>query len=115
MTSKPKQETPIEQILPEETSIERAVRILNEAFALDPRTIEWLATTSFPCHDKLAEHKTVPVKKIRTSQPMGGGIVRHEVGLLGILNGIFAADIVTETDDSGKMVGFKVLEELPDE
>lgn len=44
------------------------------------------------------------------NHPMGAGVIRHEVGMLGILNGILGADIMADIDDSGKMIGFKALE-----
>jgi hypothetical protein len=105
MTNKTKLEAPIEV----ETPVEHAIVILNEAFKLDSRTIDWLINNRVPCHSELSKHSTIQVRTIRKNQPFGGtDPVKYEVGMLDILNGILDSNIAADySEDTGKLIGFK--------
>jgi len=97
-------------------TIEQAIEVLNEAFKLDARTIQWLINNRVPCNAELAGHPTIQVKAIQRRHIYGGEPVRYEIGLLGIINGLFGVNenesgyIAAEFDDDGKLIGFKSLE-----
>lgn len=59
---------------------EYAVKILNEALALDPEAIRGLCCRRVPCNEALSLHPTIQVGRLGDE---------WEVGLLGILNGLF--------------------------
>ena len=63
-------------------TIDQAIQQLNSALKADPKAISKLVSCSVPCNDELRDHPTVQVGPNKeNSQP--------EVGLLGILNGLF--------------------------
>lgn len=64
------------------TSIDNVVNLLNEAFKLDPEALEKLAFARVKCNEDLANHPTIVVYQAAEGS-------RCEVGLLGILNGLF--------------------------
>ena len=65
-------------------SVQEAVEYLNSALELDQDAISKLVGFRVHCNNDLADHPTVQVGPSET-----GG---YEVGLLGIINGIFGAD-----------------------
>ena len=60
-----------------------AVALLNSAFETDPEVMKTLSLTRYTCNEKLADHPTIQVlwEKDKMLNP--------EVGMIGILNGIF--------------------------
>lgn len=109
MPTKPKAELSV--------TINEALKILNEAVKRDPDAIKELINARVPCNEVLADHPTIQVAALNDNHFYGGTVTRYEVGLLGILNGIFSIDqngcgyIASETDDSGNLIGFKLLGE----
>jgi len=75
----------------QEFGLKRAVALLNEINELDPSVLPALIKHRVTCNTKLAEHPTVQVG-IKDDED---GV--FEVGLLGILNGIFGV----KSDDWG--------------
>lgn len=81
-----------------------AIKILNEIHRIDPNVMPQLISYRIVCNDNLAKHPTV---QVNTSK---------EVGLLGILNGMFGVKdndygyIAAEFTTEGKLMGFKLLE-----
>lgn len=65
------------------TTPEDAVAVLSRALEADPEAITALFRTRVECNDKLSDDPTIQVKLI----PESGG--RCEIGLIGIINGIF--------------------------
>ena len=68
----------------EQVTIDEVIEVLNEALKLDPYAIQRLAGTRIRCNEELADHPTVQVST--------GCNVAFEVGLLGIINGLFGVD-----------------------
>lgn len=66
----------------ESVTIDRAVELLNQCFEADPNAMHNLVETRVDCSESLAAHPTVQVCGKETPQ----------VGLLGILNGLFGVD-----------------------
>ncbi len=62
------------------------VRILNEAFELDPAAVHALLCNRVPCNERLADHPTIQVSE----NPVLSDGSCH-VGMLGILNGVCEA------------------------
>jgi hypothetical protein len=100
-------------------TIDQAIELLNQAVLTDREAIAALISNRVSCNEALANHPTIQVvaiiNKTRAcgkSEP-GLNIERYEVGLLGILNGLFGIDengwgfIVAHYDDSGTLLGFK--------
>ena len=74
-----------------------ATVILNEMLALDPKATNTLVETRVPCNKALEEHHSIAVTEDR------------EVGLLGILNGIFGQDghaFIGARFQKGKLISF---------
>lgn len=88
-----------------------AVAILNGIHELDPTVLPCLLDYRVPCNQALADHPTVQVG--RNPQLVVGG---YEVGLLGILNGLFGVKdddwgyIAAKYDESGKLTKFILLD-----
>ena len=78
---------------------QQAVHRLNEILSLDPEALAALVGNRVPCNKALAEHPTVQVHL----NPDGS----FEVGLLGILNGIFG----TRPDGWGWIVATGIKKE----
>lgn len=89
-------------------TVEQAVKILNDALARDGQAINALLEHRVPCNASLAEHPTIQVG-YRTDQ------ITTEVGLLGIINGLFGVDdeqwdfIAAEIDEQGVAQRFVVI------
>lgn len=84
---------------PSTVSIDEAVEYLNNLLANDTRAISALVAHHEPCNEWLANHPNVPVAD-------------DGIGLLGILNGMFAGAafpaIVAEVDNTtGTVLAFK--------
>lgn len=65
---------------------EQAVTLLNEIHALDPSVLQNLVSHRVPCNEALANHPTVQVGLV------DGEDGKFEVGILGIINGLFGVD-----------------------
>lgn len=87
-------------------TIQDVVNLLNELNELDHVAINDLATTRVKCNDKIADHEKVQV----ISKTDG----TTEVGILGILNGLFGTEkarIAAIFDDNdGDLINFAVIE-----
>lgn len=68
------------------TTVNEAIEVLNRAFAADPDAIRALVSFRVPCNSTLADDPTIQVKTVE-GEPRDGD--HCEVGILGILNGIF--------------------------
>jgi hypothetical protein len=69
----------------ETKTIEDAVRILNEAIAADKTIGKSLFDYRVPCNQALADHTTIVVQELEGEA--------YEVGVIGILNGIFGTPL----------------------
>ena len=69
-------------------TVAEVVALLNELVKLDPAAMNALVESRVHCNDAFADHPTVQV----SSRKGGNGEDGFEVGLLGILNGIFGTD-----------------------
>lgn len=67
----------------EQVSVDDVLAVLNEALELDPLAVTNLVEARLPCNDALSEHPTIQCG------PSGGTTKHWQVGLLGILNGLF--------------------------
>ncbi len=83
-------------------TMQDAVDLLNEMVLLDPFLINQLIKSRMPCNENIIEHPTIQV------------MVGDEVGLLGVLNGIFADEsddviVASWKDTTAKeLIGFSV-------
>lgn len=95
-------------------SIDEAISVLNEIVRLDPTVLTELFSYRVPCNKALADHETVQVGAREGYWP--DWLQRpYEVGLLGIINGIFGIDergwghiyaMIEEHDGEERVVGF---------
>lgn len=67
----------------------QAVKALNELLVIDPQTIRRLCRHRVHCNDKLAGHPTVQVRCYVSSDTKARV---PNVGMIGILNGIFGVN-----------------------
>ena len=88
-----------------------AVNVLNRIHEKDPTVLPSLIAYRVPCNEWLADDPTVQVRP----SPEG-----TEVGLLGVLNGIFGVVpfkkhgyIAANYDDEHQLISFSVLGETP--
>lgn len=78
--------------------LEHIVGVLNEIKEKDPTVLRALINYRLPCNLEIANHPTIQVGEVRTG---------HEVGFLGILNGILGdpeekiGPIVMDADAGG--------------
>jgi len=84
-------------------SIEDAIELLNELLILDNNAIGALVANRVPCNELIADHYSVQVE-----QRNGG----FNVGLLGIINGLFGVDedgwgAITCEFDCGNLIKFR--------
>ncbi len=82
----------------------QAVDLLNQLYALDPRTMSRLVKYRALCNRALADHPTVQVLKQRHG---------YYVGMIGVLNGIFGSRpdglgfiAAKFDDDTQRLLGF---------
>lgn len=92
-----------------------AVKVLNRIHAADPTVLPALIGHRIPCNEALADDPTVQVGPLPKDAPVRDGR-EWEVGLLGIVNGLFGTRtrfgpgfIGAVADEDGKLVEFKVL------
>ena len=89
--------------------LEFAVEVLNQALESDPKAISAMMAQRFDCNKALTEHPT-----IQTGE--------SDLGVMGLINGLFGVDkdgrgfiagiwVDKETDESKKLIGFKLLED----
>jgi hypothetical protein len=99
-------------------SIDTAIAVLNQIHQADPTVMPALIEHRVPCNRELGDHPTVQVGLIDGDDKNDQ---RYEVGLLGILNGIFGVRPghrggyiganYDETDESDKrLLGFVNME-----
>lgn len=87
--------------------IEKAIEILNEAFAADPRAIRELIGTRVKCNQDLADHPAVVCGTVESSIPE-----EFDIGPLGLMNGVLkmiTGEVVAASysdDDSHILLGF---------
>jgi hypothetical protein len=71
-------------MIKESITVDEAIALLNSMVKADPEATEKLVEQRVPCNIFMADHPTVQVQVIDSS----GG----EVGLLGVINGLFGVD-----------------------
>jgi hypothetical protein len=87
-------------------SVDETIAYLNNLVHLDPEAMHALVETRHPCNKALGDHPTVQVG------PRRGRRRGIEVGMLGIINGMFGVDsehwgaIVAQFNGEGKLIGF---------
>ena len=96
----------------EPMAAETAVEVLNELFEMDPEAADRLFNARVPCNETLADHPTVVCRPTTTG---------HEVGLLGVINGILAREdpcgsgVAALVDpETKRLMGFAPIECLSD-
>lgn len=86
-------------------SIYDAQRLLNEALSADPEAIQKLVGLRAPCNDFLGDHPTITT--------WGEDDGTQSIGLLGILNGLFAGRVrlcaTYNSPKDGKLLRFDVV------
>ena len=98
-------------------SPEQAIEVLNRAYNADPIAIHNLVNNRVFCLKELAEDQTIQVGRI------GKAPWSFEVGMLGIINGIFGADensigYIAAIVENGMLQGFALRSDCtgsPDE
>ena len=91
-------------------AIEKAkelVKFLNEAFKIDPKSVEMLFSFRVPCNKEMLDHPTVQVGTLGNSD-------FYVYGIIGLLNGFCGANrngwgYVGIDYDGDKMKGFKIV------
>lgn len=87
--------------------LETVIEYLNELIKLDPHAMDQLVKNRVECNQRLASHPTA--QSILISEIDGE---RYEIGILGVLNGLFGIDdqgwggIVAMFDDNGILMKF---------
>jgi len=71
-------------MIKEHITVLEVIRILNEMVVSDPEAVRALIETRVSCNESLADHPSVQVQ----AAPDGS----FQVGLLGVLNGLFGTD-----------------------
>lgn len=92
----------------EKIGLQETVDFLNELLKIDPIAITALFNIRIGCNKVLADHETVQV--------LVSGKNYYQVGMIGILNGLFGIDEygwghITINYDNGKIIEFQVLTE----
>jgi len=87
-------------------SIEGTVNFLNELIKIDQNAVSALFSMRIICNEELADHETVQVHQL--------GPETFQVGMIGILNGLFGIDEfgwghVVADYENAKISGFRVL------
>lgn len=70
------------------STVEQAVKILNEALKADPAAVNSLFNNRVACNGNLAKHKTIQVAQ--SGGPLCNG--SYELGVIEIINGLFGVD-----------------------
>lgn len=91
------------------------VDFLNKLLEVDRAAMDALFSVRVPCNNAMVGHPTVQISRIMSAGRMGP--FTHLVGIMGILNGIFALDdpevwgcIAMEVDEKHMITGFRLLE-----
>ena len=87
-------------------SIEETVNFLNELLEYDAYAISALFSTRIMCNRYLADHESVQVRQL------GDNV--FQVGMIGIINGLFGIDQngwghIAADYDNGKIIKFRLL------
>lgn len=99
----------------DEVTVEQVVELLNQALAADDVAITELIQTRTACNEKLSKHSSIQVGLAPGCNPEDKKLL-YEVGILGLLNGLFGVDdkqwgaIAAEMDPSGHVRRFVVRE-----
>lgn len=73
----------------ESITVDDVVDLINELISIDPDAMLKLFNTRIHCNDKLADHPTI---QVRGYELKGDDIKLPNMGILGILNGLFGVD-----------------------
>jgi len=93
----------MKNIIKKQVNIDDVISLLNDALKLDPKAITNLVGQRVVCNKKLAKHPTVQVGVVDNN---------YQVGLLGILNGLFGVDekgygaIIADFDNDDIIINF---------
>ena len=87
-------------------SIQKTVDFLNELLEIDPFAISALFSSRVSCNKELADHPTVQVGSL--------GKDSFQVGMIGVLNGLFGIDKhgwghISGYYEDGKLVEFRLF------
>jgi hypothetical protein len=111
-------------------TLDEVIDLLNDAVSDDPWAMDMLLEQRVYCNERLANHQTIQVRKAEPlvvfNTQMSEEISRWQVGILGILNGIFGIDergmgriqavfnvICANECQSADFEGYKVGESCP--
>jgi hypothetical protein len=91
----------------ENVTADDAINLLNELLRIDKKAVEKVVFSRVECNEKVANHKSV---QVGINEDDGG----YEIGLLGILNGIFGVDscgygVICVEMTAGSIVRFRKL------
>lgn len=105
---KRKEKGKMEKIIKESVTLQETVDFLNELLVTDPTAISSLFSVRLACNKKLADHETVQVGALSKSF--------FQVGMIGILNGLFGIDKygwghISADYEDGKIIRFRALTE----
>lgn len=98
-----------------EVTVDQVVELLNGALLLDRTAITSLVQTRVACTKRLADHQTIQVG-LAPGFDADDKNLEYEVGVLGLLNGLFGIDerqwgaIAAEMDKAGHVMQFVVRE-----
>lgn len=101
-------------------SAEHAVKILNEAFKLDPKAIKDMAEWAVTPNENLINHPTIQCSSQKIDV-IGGQVDFYTLRLTGLLNGIFGVDehgqgpIARKYDEHGNFAGFCINTNLKED
>ena len=99
----------------DEVTVEQVVELLNQALEADDVALTDLIQTRVACNEKLAKHSSIQVG-LAPGCDQGDKKLFYEVGILGLLNGLFGIDekqwgaIAAEMDKAGHIHRFVVRE-----
>lgn len=86
---------------PYEPQLVKVLKLLDEAYAADPRAMQQLLNVRIPCKKKLAEHPTIPCAGLT-------------IGTLGLINGIlmelFGRKVASKITNRGRLTGFQAYD-----
>jgi hypothetical protein len=98
-------------VIKETVTLDETIEYLNELIKLDRDAIQQLATHRAFCNSQLAGHPTCQVnEKVLNVDPDPHAYPYYEVGLIGILNGLFGVNelgngnLLFMFDDSNNLV-----------
>lgn len=93
-------------MIKEKVTLQETVDFLNGLLEIDPLAINALFSARVACNEKLANHETVQVGRVSENY--------YQVGMIGVLNGLFGKDedgwgYVGGIHEDGKLIGFEAL------